>query len=85
MPASARRRARCCRRSRDWLAGPACQHSRLILAGHSLGAALATLAATVFPPALLVTLGSPRVGDAEFVAALAEVARRSGWSTAATW
>ena len=57
----------------DWLAGPACQHSRLILAGHSLGAALATLAATVFPPALLVTLGSPRVGDAEFVAALADL------------
>ncbi|HEY2254358.1 MAG TPA: lipase family protein [Variovorax sp.] len=56
----------------EWLAGEARQHSRLILAGHSLGAALATLAATVLDPALLVTLGSPRVGDAEFVAALAD-------------
>jgi len=54
-----------------WLAGEAREHSRLILAGHSLGAALATLAATVLRPALLVTLGSPRVGDADFVAALA--------------
>lgn len=57
----------------SWLTGEAREHSRLILAGHSLGAALATLAATVLRPALLVTLGSPRVGDADFVAALAEV------------
>ena len=57
----------------DWLAGEARQHSRLILAGHSLGAALATLAATVLQPAMLVTLGSPRVGDADFVAALADL------------
>ena len=55
-----------------WLAAGAREHSRLILAGHSLGAALATLAATVLRPALLVTLGSPRVGDAEFVAGLAD-------------
>jgi len=46
-------------------------HNRLILTGHSLGAALATLAATVFHPALLVTLGSPRPGDADFAATLA--------------
>ena len=56
-----------------WLAGEARQHSRLILAGHSLGAALATLAATVLQPALLVTLGSPRVGDAQFVSTLADL------------
>ena len=43
----------------------------LILTGHSLGAALATLAATVLRPALLVTLGSPRPGDADFAATLA--------------
>ena len=56
----------------DWLAGVGIQRSRLILAGHSLGAALATLTATVLRPDLLVTLGSPRVGDAEFVAVLAD-------------
>jgi len=58
---------------RDWLRGAALQHSRLILAGHSLGAALATLAATVLQPAMLVTLGSPRVGDADFVSVLADL------------
>jgi hypothetical protein len=56
---------------RDWLAGEGRPRSRLILAGHSLGAAVATLCTTVLEPELLVTLGSPRVGDADFVAALA--------------
>jgi hypothetical protein len=37
-------------------------------AGHSLGAAVATLAATIWRPGWLVTLGSPRVGDAAFTA-----------------
>jgi len=37
-----------------------------IFTGHSLGAALATLAASVFPGATLVTIGSPRVGDQAF-------------------
>lgn len=55
----------------EWLATDGRQRSRLILAGHSLGGALATLAATVVCPDLLVTLGSPRVGDTDFVAALA--------------
>jgi hypothetical protein len=55
----------------DWLAGEAAHRSRLILTGHSLGAALATLAATVMPPTLLVTLGSPRVGNTDFAAVLA--------------
>jgi len=43
----------------------------LLLAGHSLGAGLATLCATVLKPSTLVTLGSSRVGDEQFVALLA--------------
>jgi predicted lipase len=56
---------------RDWLSGPGAGTGPLVLAGHSLGAAIATLAAALLKPALLVTLGSPRVGDASFVAAQA--------------
>jgi triacylglycerol lipase len=43
-------------------------------AGHSLGAALATLAAATRSPAALYTFGSPMVGDAEFAATLSRVA-----------
>ncbi len=39
--------------------------------GHSLGAALATLAASLHKPKALYTIGSPRVGDADFVSSLA--------------
>lgn len=39
---------------------------RLVYTGHSLGGALATLAATLLPPAALYTFGSPRVGNARF-------------------
>ena len=39
-------------------------------AGHSLGAALATLAASRRPPRALYTIGSPRVGDNDFKATL---------------
>lgn len=54
---------------REWLA--AAQPQRVILTGHSLGAALATLCAADNPAAELVTFGSPRVGDAAFCAAFA--------------
>jgi hypothetical protein len=59
---------------REWLEqGEGAGRSALILTGHSLGGALATLTATVLAPGLLVTLGSPRVGNTAFVAALAEL------------
>ncbi len=53
-----------------WLAGPASSRSRLIICGHSLGAAIATLLAKPANADLLVTLGSPKVGDTTFVASL---------------
>ncbi len=42
-------------------------------AGHSLGAALATLAASRRPPRALYSYGAPRVGNADFVATLKDV------------
>lgn len=49
--------------------------SPLLFTGHSLGAALATLAASLIPEAKLITFGSPRIGDSGFRAAMA---RRPG-------
>jgi hypothetical protein len=43
---------------------------RKIYAGHSLGAAMATLLASIQKPDRLFTIGSPRVGDAAFVTTL---------------
>lgn len=42
----------------------------LVFTGHSLGGAVATLATSLWPRASLFTFGSPRVGDADFAAAL---------------
>jgi hypothetical protein len=56
-----------------WLDHEAVGRSTLIVTGHSLGAAVATLAASAFRPTMLVTLGSPRVGDAAFAATVAGI------------
>jgi len=56
-----------------WMKRARVQPARLTLTGHSLGAALATLVASAWKPSRLVTLGSPRVGDGAFAAALAGV------------
>jgi hypothetical protein len=52
----------------DWIESTKPNTAKLILTGHSLGAAMATLASTLWQSGWLVTLGSPRVGDAEFIA-----------------
>jgi hypothetical protein len=53
-----------------WLKANKVAPRRVVFAGHSLGAALATLSAAIWEPALLVTLGSPRVGNSKFAASL---------------
>ncbi len=51
----------------EWIESAKPDPGKLILTGHSLGAAMATLAASIWRPAWLVTIGSPRVGDAAFI------------------
>jgi hypothetical protein len=53
---------------RAWVARHA---GRRLFTGHSLGGALATLAASLSGPSRLMTFGCPRVGDAAFVRTLA--------------
>jgi predicted lipase len=55
----------------EWTERTKPELDKLILTGHSLGAAMATLAASIWRPAWLVTIGSPRVGDAAFVETVA--------------
>lgn len=47
--------------------------TRLLITGHSLGAAMATLLASLLGKVELYTIGSPLVGDDAFVATLANV------------
>jgi hypothetical protein len=53
---------------RKWIDDTKPDLAKLILTGHSLGAAMATLVAAILRPGWLITLGSPRVGNADFVA-----------------
>lgn len=53
-----------------WLENECSARASLLICGHSLGAALATLTASVLREFSLVTLGSPRVGDEEFASTL---------------
>jgi hypothetical protein len=54
----------------QWLAGPAAG-KQLIMSGHSLGAALACLCASMCTPHRLVTIGGPRTGNRAFVTSIA--------------
>jgi pimeloyl-ACP methyl ester carboxylesterase len=56
----------------DWIARTAYPRKRLLMCGHSLGAAIATLHALRVHPTRLITIGSPRVGDQVFAAAFAK-------------
>lgn len=54
----------------QWLANGAPHRRQLLLCGHSLGAALATIFAGLVEPTQVITIGSPRVGDIDFIDSL---------------
>jgi hypothetical protein len=56
-----------------WLGTLGGRRARLFMCGHSLGAAMAMVGAHVYRPQLLVTIGCPRTGDADFVGGLAGI------------
>ncbi len=56
-----------------WIKTQAVHARKIIFTGHSLGAAVATLASSVLRPTLLVSLGSPRVGNRTFFNSLSTV------------
>ncbi|MDD5389619.1 MAG: lipase family protein [Gallionellaceae bacterium] len=58
---------------RDMAAAIARLNSPIFYTGHSMGAALATLAAARHAPSAVYTFGSPRVGNQAFVASLNNV------------
>ena len=58
----------------EWLQGPGRARRRLLVCGHSLGAAIATLLAASMQADHLVTIGSPRVGDRRFAAGISALA-----------
>jgi len=68
--------ANAARSARSWLDAWLGEHPRLslLVSGHSLGAAIATLVASYTQPTTLVTIGSPRVGDQAFADTLRGIA-----------
>lgn len=55
---------------KSWLDGEGSNRRALLVCGHSLGAAVATLIAMRASATSLITIGSPRIGDEDFVNAL---------------
>ena len=55
---------------KQWLSTNSAARKQLVLTGHSLGAAIATLLASALKPDKLITIGSPRIGDSAFAETL---------------